>query len=133
MGKTVVGASTVKTIISKLNAGKPIVMFYHMNGCGHCEAMMPAWNASVAKYKGVGVIAQVEMSNMQHLPVFMQNVRGFPTLVMYRVGSLPVEYLGDRSESSIAEFIAQNLTAQPKAKPKFKPKLKTKPKNPLKK
>ena len=79
------------------------------------------------------MIAQVEMSSTRFLPSFMQNVRGFPTIVMYRVGALPMEYLGDRSEPSISQFITRYLatpkSSPPKAKPKSSPP-KAKPKKP---
>ena len=129
MGKVVVGSeSTAKKVITQLNAGKPVVMLYHMNGCGHCQVLMGedgesgVWNQCVKKYSGDGMIAQVEMSSTRFLPSFMQNVRGFPTIVMYRVGALPMEYLGDRSEPSISQFITRYLATPKSSPPKAKPK-----------
>lgn len=50
---------------------RPVLVLFHMTGCGHCIANKPAWEQAVAKYGGRAV--QIEASATD-------DVNGFPTM-----------------------------------------------------
>lgn len=86
---------------------KTYVVLYHMNGCPHCEYMRPSWEqaiAATARAPGVHV-AEVEYGMMGTLPPTMQQIRGFPTILVIRNGRPVAEYTGDRSASSLKQYI----------------------------
>jgi Thioredoxin len=100
-----------------------------MNGCFHCNAMMPSWQAAkknVQKLKGTVLVADVEYSNMYLLPRGMQGINGFPTIKAFT--NKIIEYpgvnsgiSGDRSTDSFVAFISKYMI-KPKPNPKSKPK-----------
>lgn len=105
--------STVPKLLANLKDGIPIVMLYHMSTCPHCIIMRPSWNACKAIAKkhiqhGWLCIAEVEYSHIQCLPEFMQGIKGFPTIKLFK-GDKALEYQGDRSENSILKFINDHV------------------------
>jgi hypothetical protein len=107
----VVTSSTVYRLKKAIEKGTPIVMLYHMNGCGHCQAMLPAWKLAkeeALKKNGDVLIAEVEYRNMGLLPLGMQGINGFPTIKAYvnEVIEYPGVHTGIPGDRSAASFFA---------------------------
>lgn len=90
---------------------KPIIVLFFMNGCPHCEMMMPDWKRAVEQFqggshRGRALTAEVEYSAMASLPPQLRTiVNGFPTILVIKDGKPGAEYAGDRSAESILAFI----------------------------
>jgi len=87
---------------------------YYMNGCPHCETMLPAFRTFVAsgQYEANGKktkIRMLEQADPAAAPELeANNVKGFPTLVLATVDGKNMEYSGERTVPAFKQFIAEN-------------------------
>lgn len=90
-----------------------IIILYFANFCSHCIAFRPVWE----EFKRSCQIsaAECEWNDIKVLPDHLTKVRLFPTIV-YKQGAKTVEYNGDRSISSLHEFVSRSHVVKP-AKP----------------
>jgi len=87
---------------------------YYMDGCPHCESILPEFRKFVAsgqvEVNGKKTkIRMLEQSNPEAAPELeANNVKGFPTFVLSTVDGKNIEYSGERTVPAIKEFIGQN-------------------------
>ena len=87
---------------------------YYMNGCPHCESILPAYKQFAAagqivtngKKTKIRMLEQGDPSAAPELEA--NNVQGFPTFVLSTVTGQNIEYKGDRTVPAIQSFITQN-------------------------
>lgn len=144
--KNIVALGKSSSIDSKkfLENSKPIVILYELQGCPHCTAIEQPWAnamsmlkannevsdcvdcANAVYYYDKGVKPKNPRSRLDHLPEQLRGINGFPTIQILHKGSVVEEYNGDRSQSSIVEFVTGFVRKHPELK-KVKP---VKPKKP---
>jgi len=91
------------------------VVLFHMDGCGHCVNMMPAWNRVVTELKDNMkndiVLGAVERGNIEkfHQHGIKPNVNGFPTVLYFSPSKLhsPEVYNKDRSYEEFKRWIME--------------------------
>ena len=91
------------------------VILFHMDGCGHCVNMMPAWNSVMDELKddmeNEIILGAVERSNIEkfHQHGIKPNVNGFPTILYFNPSNLhsPEVYNGDRSYEDFKKWIME--------------------------
>jgi hypothetical protein len=91
------------------------VVLFHMDGCGHCVDMMPAWNRVVTELKDNMknniVLGAVERGNIEkfHQHGIKPNVNGFPTVLYFNPSKLhsPEVYNKDRSYEEFKRWILE--------------------------
>ena len=71
------------------------VVYFHMIGCPHCEAMRPAWNNAKKNLKTVHV-TEKEARDVD----MKDGVQSFPTIVLYRGDKEVKRIEGARNKSS---------------------------------
>jgi thiol-disulfide isomerase/thioredoxin len=101
------GVSSNSKFIEKINSGKPMLILYYADWCGHCNEFKGSWNQIaniLSKNRKINVV-QVEHSNLKGLPSKYNAVNGFPTIRIIK-GSKIIEYNGTRSTKSLIEFLA---------------------------
>ena len=89
------------------------VVLFHMDGCGHCVNMMPAWNHVVSELKDSMkneiILGAVERNNISkfHEHGIKPSVNGFPTVLYFNPSKLnsPEVYNGDRSYEDFKQWI----------------------------
>ncbi|NBO70965.1 hypothetical protein EBV26_10850 [bacterium] len=85
---------------------------YYMNGCPHCESILPEYRQFVAsgqvELNGKKTkIRMLEQGDPEAAPELeANNVKGFPTFVLSTVEGKNIEYKGDRTVAAMKEFIA---------------------------
>jgi hypothetical protein len=87
---------------------------YYMNGCPHCESILPDYKNFVA----AGQVAQngkktkirmLEQGDPDAAPELeANNVKGFPTFILNTADNKNIEYQGDRTISAMTKFIEEN-------------------------
>lgn len=100
----------------KLLHDNKVIICYHMNGCIHCETLMPIFNKVIIENKDLikdANVFSVETQYLNLLPQQLQNVQGFPYIVAIENGERSKEFLGSRTEQNIKEFIDSNKTTRP--------------------
>ncbi|GFS11878.1 thioredoxin/protein disulfide isomerase [Elysia marginata] len=77
--------------------------------CGHCKRLAPTWEELAGKVKNDEVtIAKVDCT--QHKSVCDENqVRGYPTLKIFRNGEFVADYKGSRSLEDLQQFVKKSL------------------------
>jgi thiol-disulfide isomerase/thioredoxin len=91
-----------------------IFTLYYMNGCPHCEEILPAYKefAAAGQINQGGKkikIRMLEQGDPAAAPELeANNVKGFPTFILSTVDGQNIEYKGDRTVPAITEFITQN-------------------------
>lgn len=89
---------------------------YYMNGCPHCESILPSYKKFVSAGQLVenGTKTQIRMleqGDPDAAPeIEANNVKGFPTFIMVTAAGDTLEYKGDRTVPAITEFIKQNAS-----------------------
>ena len=89
---------------------------YYMNGCPHCESILPEYKkfaaagqitTNGAKTK-IRLLEQGDPSAAPELEA--HNVSGFPTFIMSTAAGQNLEYKGDRTVAAINSFIKENAS-----------------------
>ena len=89
---------------------------YYMNGCPHCESILPEYKqfAAAGQFAANGVTTEVRMleqGNPSAAPELeAHNIKGFPTFILSTAAGQSLEYKGDRTVPAIKEFITQNAS-----------------------
>ena len=94
---------------------RPTLMLIYSNGCGYCQMLRPAWDASERPVReaGVnvleidsGVVPGLAPGTLLHDLVGRSDYRGgVPHICMFRTGKGPATpYVGDRSARSLVQY-----------------------------
>jgi protein-disulfide isomerase len=87
---------------------------YYMNGCPHCESILPEYKDFAAAGQIVTngkktKIRMLEQGDPNAAPeLAANNVKGFPTFILMTAAGESLEYSGDRTVPAMKEFIAKN-------------------------
>jgi len=93
-----------------------VFTLYYMNGCPHCETILPEYKkfaaAGQVQMNGKKVkIRMLEQGDPNAAPeIEARNVKGFPTFVLATADGQHLEYQGERSIPAIGQFISQNAS-----------------------
>ena len=110
---------------NKLIKVKPCVARFHMEGCGHCTAMEPAWNSAIAELRTKpeleGGIVDFNSRAMSRAPSYIQSaVKGFPTILSLDVGGKIVgNFSGPREKDPLKQFSEKHFKKHKKRKKKL--------------
>jgi hypothetical protein len=89
---------------------------YYMNGCPHCESILPEYKkfAAAGQFVSNGKkikIRMLEQGDPNAAPELeANNVKGFPTFVLSTADGKNLEYQGDRTVPAISQFITKNAS-----------------------
>lgn len=89
---------------------------YYMNGCPHCETILPAYKnfaaagqvVSNGKKVNIRLLEQGDPAAAPELQA--NNVSGFPTFILSTAAGDNIEYKGDRTIPAITDFIGKNAS-----------------------
>jgi thiol-disulfide isomerase/thioredoxin len=89
---------------------------YYMNGCPHCESILPAYKkfAAAGQFEVAGKKVAIRMLE-QGDPAATEeieahNITGFPTFYLSTADGKELEYKGERSVEAMREFISKNAS-----------------------
>ena len=83
---------------------KKTLVFFHMNGCGHCTKMMPEWHAFEKNNKTNIATKKIERSQAPEL-IDRHNIQGFPSIMLLDSKNDKIkDYDGERTSSGFHEF-----------------------------
>ena len=98
------------------NVGESVntITMYYMNGCPHCEVLLPEFRTFVAsgqietngKKTKIRMLEQGDPTAAPELEA--NNVKGFPTFVLSTVDGKTIEYSGERNVTAMRNFISSN-------------------------
>jgi thioredoxin 1 len=91
-----------------LKSDVPVLVDYWAEWCGPCKMIAPVLDEIADEYDGKLKIVKLNIDeNPQTPPKF--NIRGIPTLMMFKNGAPEATKVGAVSKSQLAAFIETNL------------------------
>ena len=86
------------------------ILFFTLDGCGHCEKMKPTWKLLKKNYGENQYIKLIEVDAKNQKLVDLYNVKGFPTILYIKDEKIQTEYNGNRTYEDLVKFLKHSMS-----------------------
>lgn len=91
-----------------LKSDVPVLVDYWAEWCGPCKMIHPVLEEIADEYEGKLRIAKLNIDENQQTPPRF-NIRGIPTLMLFKNGDVDATKVGALSKSQLTAFLDSNL------------------------
>ena len=91
-----------------LEADVPVLVDYWAEWCGPCKMIAPVLEELASQYDGKLRIAKLNIDENPKTPP-KYGIRGIPTLMLFKNGTVEAQKVGAMSKSQLTAFIDTNL------------------------
>ena len=91
-----------------LQSDQPVLVDFWAAWCGPCRMIAPTVEALAREYLGKAKVAKVNVDENQSTPAHY-NVRGIPTLLLFKGGQVQEQLVGAASRDVIEKMIKKHL------------------------
>ncbi|MGV0953554.1 MAG: thioredoxin TrxA [Fluviibacter sp.] len=90
------------------NSAEPVLLDFWAEWCGPCKMIAPILDDIAKEYAGKLKIAKINIDENQQTPAQF-GVRGIPTLMLFKGGSVEATKVGALSKSQLVAFLDGHL------------------------
>ena len=91
-----------------LKSNVPVLLDFWAEWCGPCKMIAPILDQIAAEYAGRVVVAKMNVDENPKTPMKF-NVRGIPTLILFKNGQAEGQKIGAVRKGDVAAFLDSNL------------------------
>jgi thioredoxin 1 len=91
-----------------LKADRPVLLDFWAEWCGPCKMIAPILEEIAKQYKDKVRIAKLNIDENPATPPKF-NIRGIPTLILFKNGTVEAQKVGAVTKSQLAAFLDSNL------------------------
>lgn len=104
MSDNIVHATDATFDAEVLKSDIPVLVDFWAPWCGPCKMIAPILDDISAEYAGKVKICKVDVDNNREVAA-RYNVRGIPTLLMFKGGNIDATKVGALSKTQLVEFV----------------------------
>jgi len=91
-----------------LKSDLPVLVDYWAEWCGPCKAIAPILDEVAKEYGGKLKVAKLNVDDNTEVPK-KYNIRGIPTLMLFKNGNMEAMKIGALSKSQLTAFLDSNI------------------------